>query len=351
MLSSTVCKRILIQFLFAIPLLLLPPSAFSAACTTQAQMTPVQRDLLASSARTVSAQIQSGNVQAIRANTIPEVAANFNGILQSVTDLRPLIEQATITVDTLYILDSSSDPANASSTEFFCGSPVVMLTFNDLPPGTYALVVLHATGVAKPQQISLILSQTSGKRWMLAGFFDKPMTQAGHDGLWYWVSARKFAQARADWAAWFYYRQAAFLLNPIDLMSSPNFQKLQHESDAVQHSGLPLTQPMTLSAPGEAFTVTAIDPTTEFGPLDLEIDYTPNAMQAALLRNPQTARKQVTDVMLAVLEQHPDLRNAFHGMWVRADQGTNSLFALELPMSGIPGSSTSEPATGVSNSR
>jgi hypothetical protein len=351
MLSSTVRKRLLIRFLFTIPFALLLQPAFGASCTTQAQMTPAQRDLLANAARTMSAQIQSGNVQALRANTIPEVSANFSGIMQSVIELKPYIEQATITVDMLYILDSTADPSSASTTEFFCGSPVVMLTFNDLPPGTYALVVLHATGVAKPQQISLILSKTPDNHWMLAGFFEKPLTQAGHDGLWYWISARKFAQAKSDWAAWFYYRQAAFLLNPIDLMSSPNFQKLQHESDAVQHSGLPLIQPMTLNAPGEAFTVTSIDITTVFGALDLEIHYTPNAMQAALLRNPETARKQVTDVMLALLGQHPDLRNAFHGMWVRADQGTDSLFALELPMDGITGSPMSQSTIGVPNIR
>lgn len=351
MLSSTIDKRLLIRILFTVPFLALLPSAFCASCTTQAQMTPTERNFLTNAARSMAAQIQSGDVQALRANTIPEVSANFSGIMQSALELKPLIEQATITVDTLYILDGSSDPAGAATTEFFCGSPVVMLTFNSLPPGTYALVVLHATGVAKPQQISLILSKTSSDRWMLAGFFEKPMTQAGHDGLWYWVSARKFAQNKSDWAAWFYYRQAAFLLNPIDLMSSPNFQKLQRESDAAQHSGLPVTQPMTLNAPGASFTVTSIDTTTVFGALDLEIHYTPNAMQAAMLRDPQTARKQVTDIMLALLSQHPGLRDAFHGMWVRADQGPNSLFALELPMSGISGSSTNLPAGGGSNIR
>ena len=47
------------------------------------------------------------------------------------------------------------------------------------------------------------------------------------------------------------------------------------------------------------------------------------------------ARKQVTDVMLALLAEHPGLRPAFHGMWVHADQGNSSLFALELPMDQI----------------
>jgi hypothetical protein len=35
------------------------------------------------------------------------------------------------------------------------------------------------------------------------------------------------------------------------------------------------------------------------------------------------------------LRLHPELRSAFHGIWVHANQGTSSLFALELPMEQI----------------
>lgn len=336
MLSSLLRKQLSLLFLLTFQFVALPPSAFGASCTTQSQMTPAQRDSLANSARAMATQIQSGDLQGLRANTIPAVAADFSGIMDSVVRLKPLIQRAAVTIDALYILDASTDPVGTPRTDFYCGSPVVVLTFADLPPGTYALAVLHATGVPQPHQISLILSKTPDNRWLLAGFFEKPMTEAGHDGLWYWLSARKFAQTKSSWAAWFYYRQAAFLLNPLDLMSSPNLQKLQHESDEVHPNGLPLTNPTTLNTPGAAFTVTAIDTTTVFGgALDLEVHYAPDATQAAQLRDPPLARKQVTDIMLALLSQHPELRQAFHGFWVRADQGTNSLFALELPMDGI----------------
>jgi hypothetical protein len=49
----------------------------------------------------------------------------------------------------------------------------------------------------------------------------------------------------------------------------------------------------------------------------------------------------VTDVMTALLAQHPELHDAFHGIWVHADQGGSSLFALELPMNGIAGGNPS----------
>jgi hypothetical protein len=335
MLSSALGKQLSLLSLLAFGLVS-SPNALGASCTTQSQMTAAQRDSLANTARAMGTQIQNGDVQGLRANTIPAVAADFSGIMDTMARLKPLIQPATITVDTLYILDASTDPAGTQRTDFFCGSPVVVLNFTDLPPGTYALAILHATGVPQPHQIALILSKAPDNRWMLAGFFEKPMTAAGHDGLWYWVSARKFAQTKSSWAAWFYYRQAAFLLDPLDLMSSPNLQKLQHESDEVHPIGLPVADRMTLNTPDTAFTVTGVDTTTIFGgALDLEVHYTPDAAQAAQLRDPLLARKQVTDIMLALLNQHPELREAFHGFWVRADQGANSLFALELPMNEI----------------
>jgi hypothetical protein len=312
-----------------------PLGAHAATCITQSQMTAAQRDALASAARTIVTQVQGGDVQALQANTIPAVAADFSGIRNSADYLKPLVQSATVTVDALYVLDASSDPAGAQRTDFFCGSPVVTLNFNNLPPATYALAIVRATGVPQPQQIALILSKSAGDRWMLAGFFDKPMVEAGHDGVWYWVSARKYAQSKMDWAAWLYYRIASNLLDPLDFLSSPNLEKLQHESDQVHPSSLPGTQPMTLTAGGVAFAVTAVDTTTTFGPLDLDVHYTPDSTQAAQLRDPPAARKQVTDVMAALLQLHPDLQSAFHGIWVHADQGNATLFALELPMNQI----------------
>jgi hypothetical protein len=38
---------------------------------------------------------------------------------------------------------------------------------------------------------------------------------------------------------------------------------------------------------------------------------------------------------------HPGLRTAFHGLWVYADSGSATVFALELPMDQIPGGGNS----------
>jgi hypothetical protein len=190
--------------------------------------------------------------------------------------------------------------------------------------------------VTNPQQISLILSESADHRWLLGGFFSKPMTLAGHDGLWYWVSARKFAQSNKNWDAWFYYRMAAYFLDPVDFLSSPNLDKLQHEQEKVKPTNLPgAQQPLMIGGQGSVFQVTNIDTTTTFGPLDLEVQYLPDPTQAAQLHDPPTARKQVTQVIMALLSLHPELLDAFHGIWVHADQGSVSLFSLELSMDQI----------------
>jgi hypothetical protein len=323
----------------------LTPLAHSTSCTTQAQMTTEQRDALSNTARSLVGLVLSNDMQSLRAKMLPAVAGDFGGIAASAQAISPLIQHATVTVDGLYVLDASTGQASAERTQFFCGSPTVVLTFDSLPQGTYALSIIHATGVPKPQQISLILAKAAGNAWQLAGFYGKPMIEDGHDGLWYWKSARQYAQARKNWNAWFYYHVAVSLLDPLDFLSSPNLEKLQHETEQVRPTDAPGSAPITLSANGTAFTVTAIDTTTEFGALDIDLHYAPDPSQAEQLRTPLAARQQVTNLMTALLTRHPELREAFHGIWVHADHENASLYALELPMSGIaPGQLPLAPA-------
>lgn len=309
--------------------------ALAISCTTQAQMTAAQRNGLSDAAKTMMGLIQRGDLQGLRANTLPSVASDFSGIASTVANLKPQIQTAMLTVENVYLLDASGQVAGSAPTEFFCGQPVVSLNFGDLPAGMYALAIGHATGVPQPQQVALILAKAPSGQWVLGGLFAKPMLYAGHGGLWYWTSARKYAAGNQEWGAWLDYSIAKRLLNPLDIMSTPNLEKLQQESEKVKPANLPGPSPVLLSAHAGTYSLTAIDTTTEFGALDLDVHYTPDAAQAQQLRDPPAARKQVLDIMGALLEQHPELHQVFHGIWVQADQGAGSLFALELPMDSI----------------
>lgn len=325
-------------------------AAFGAACTTQAQMEASARDALANSAHGLLADMQSGNMPALQQNAIPSLAANFSRLASSIENLKPQIQAATITVDNLYLLDASENPAAPAETDFYCGSPVVSLHFGSLPRGTYALAINHATGVKDPQQISLILAQANG-RWLLGGFFVKPMLTAGHDGIWYWENARKYAQAKDAWSAWLYYQAASDLLNPLNFLSSPNLQVLHQEADKIRPATFPDQHPIVLTVQGANYNVDAVGTTTAFGALDLDVRYVPNAEEAAQLSDPPMARQQVAAVMSALVELHPGLKEAFHGIWVHAQQGSNSLFALELPMHAIASTPPPQAAENATTAR
>lgn len=307
-------------------------------------MTAAQRMALEQSALALANNVRAGNLTALKAQTLPGVAAQFTGIADSVQAVQPFIQRATLTADALYQLNAT-DLAAAQEAQFFCGVPgsplIVTLTIPNLPPGQYALAVLHATGVEHPQQLSMILSNSGGGGWKLAGFFTRPMTLGGHDGVWFWQQARAYAAKKQSWNAWFYYQTAQYLLNPVDFLSSPNLQKLLREAEDVQPSGLPDEQPMHLSSDGQGFDITSLHTGELAGQLDLIVNF-----RGAPEPDPVAERAEVTAVMRALLQQHPELALGFHGLWVYADVPGQPAFALELPMSQIQ---NSVPSAGQQN--
>jgi hypothetical protein len=329
-----------------LPLLLAlaAPFARADACTTQAQMTPAQRNDYMRAARLLVSDVQNGDLQGLRDDTLPSVAADFTGIANSAGALRPLVQQAGLTVDALFAFEAAQPAAAAQGAQFFCSPPgstmTIVLSFTGLPPGKYVLAIVHATGVPKPQQISLILAQGTDGQWKLAGIFSKPMMLAGRNGAWYWAQARQFAERNNAWAAYFYYQIASFLAEPNDFLTSPNVDRLRREASQVHPANLPNGQPVTVDAGGMPFQITSVDTSADLGPLDLVIRYTPTPEQAVQLRNPVQARQQVVALMTSLLAVHPGLRSAFHGLWVYAGQGNTTAFALELPMDQIPGATT-----------
>lgn len=325
-----------------LPLLLALP-AFGVACVTESQMSAAQRAILDQAARTLAANVVSGDSSAVKAQTIAAVAARFSGVADSIASVSPSIQHATITTDALYLLDAT-DLTIPTDAQFFCGLPgsalIVEMTIPDLPPGTYAFALLRATGVEHPQQLSMILANdpSGSATWKLAGLFTRPMTMGGHDGLWFWQQARDYAAKKDAWNAWFYYQTAQFLLQPVDFLTSPNLQKLQREAEKIRPSGLPGAAPLELIADDRNYDITSIHTGDFAGQLDLIVTY-----KAAPNLDPVAARAQVTAIMRALLQFHPELAEAFHGLWVYASAPDNQTpFALELPMRQIQ--ATASPA-------
>jgi hypothetical protein len=313
-------------------------------CTTQSQMAAGDRAQLRQAALGLAGDVQTGDAAAVKAQTIAPVAAQFDGIAGSIAGVQAAVQHATLTVDELYALDAT-DLKAAQDAEFFCSLPSSTLTVEvsipNLPPGKYALAVVHATGVKNPQALSMVLANdpAGSNGWKLAGFFVRPMTMGGHDGVWYWRQARDYATRKQLWDAYFYYQTAEFLLDPVDFVSSPNLEKLQREAEQARPDGLPGSEPLHLNAGGQTLNVTNLHTGELSDQLELVVEY-----QATPNQDPVAARAQVTEVMRALLGLHPELRSAFHGLWVYADTANNPHpFALELPMDQIQISSSPAP--------
>jgi hypothetical protein len=313
------------------------PLARAVTCSTESQMPAAERDPIVKAARALGDEIQAANVSGVRQSTLAAVAAQFDPIAASIQTISPQIQGASLTINAIYSLKASDLKGTQDETQFFCTVPgsalIVTITIPQLPPANYALVIMHATGVEHPQQISLLLQNdgSGAAGWKLAGFFTRPMTAAGHDGVWYWTAARNYAQKRQNWNAYLYYQTAAFLLNPVDFMSSPNLEKLQKEGQLVRPAELPGANPMVLKAGSQSFNITSMRTDTFSGGLDLVVNY-----QTKDVSNPVATHSEIVELMKAMLAQYPELRQGFHGLWVYAHADNQSPYAIELPMSQIP---------------
>jgi hypothetical protein len=258
------------------------------------------------------------------------VAGNFGGIASSIQRLNPDLAGATLAVTSVYDLDATDAQPGEDAVQFFCGVAAndlhVIFNIPRLPAGHFAFAIVEATGVKKPQRLSMLLEKNAGT-WQLAGFFPRPLLSAGHDGVWYWERARAFNKAGHPWSAYFYYQTAAYLLLPAEFVDSNNFDKLIQELRAATPGGLPGAQPMTVNVDGSPVSITNLRTDSALGGFDLVVRY-----ETADVSNLAAARTKSVALMKALLALHPDWKEAFHGMWVFAVAPNQQPFSLELSM-------------------
>jgi hypothetical protein len=321
----------------AVVCLLSATDAFAVSCTTQAEMKGPERDAMVAAARAIASNVQSGNVNGVKAATIPSVASNFDRIASTISNLSPTLKGGALSVTSVYDLQAMDAPPGEDAVQFFCGVAAndlhVIFNIPRLPAGHFAFAIVEATGIKNPQRLSMLL-ETSGPEnaasWQLAGFFPRPLMSAGHDGVWYWEKARDFHKAGQPWNAYFYYETAIYLLLPADFVDSNNFDKLIQETRAATPVGLPGAQPMSVNVAGTPVDITNIRTDSTFGGFDLVIRY-----ETADVSDPAAARTRTVALMKALLSLHPEWKEAFHGMWVFANAPNQQPFSLELAMSAI----------------
>ncbi|WP_348270002.1 hypothetical protein P8936_05175 [Edaphobacter paludis] len=317
--------------------------ASAEVCTTQSQMTSADRDALAAAGRNLATKVQADDVKGLQAATVAEYAKDFSGIGDVVGTTSAKLKGGTIAVEQVYLLDGTQLKKNADGSapdaQFFCSLNKSVdeadFLIPGLLPGQYGFVIVNVQG-ASPWQLSFLLRHDQGQ-WAMAGFYPKALTAAGHDGLWYWTQARAMAARKEHWNAWLYYQQAQALLQPAGFVQSSHLEKLKSEQTAVA--------PPALSDginPNTPLVVKGTDG-TEYRFIGLGVDDSLSAakidvvahLKVDQMGDAATAKKRNSDAASALLAAYPELRKAFHGVWVFAETSGQNPYATEESMSEI----------------
>lgn len=313
-------------------------------CTTQSAMTESDRNALADAARGMAGKVLANDAAGLQAITIDQYARDFAAIQSAVENTSAKIKGATLVVEQVYLLDASDLKAGAdgkpSTAQFPCtlNRSIAEADFSipSLPAGKYAFAIVEAQGISAPWRLSFLMQQVQGQ-WKMGGFYPKPMTAAGHDGLWYWTQARTMAKNKEQWNAWLYYQQAEALLNPSGMIQSTHLDKLRNEQTTTAppalSEGVSADTPLVVRGANGAeyhFTGLGVDDSLAKDKVDVTA-----RLKVDQIGDPVAARKRNTDAMSALVAAYPELRKGFHGVWVFAEAPGQSPYATELAMSEI----------------
>jgi len=361
--ESPLHMRTLSLSLLASVLLSLSFPAFATeTCTTQSQILPADRDALTSAALALAASVQSGDAPILRTKLTPDLAKDPSALNNLVSSTAPKLKGATFTVEQLYLLDASQNKSTADA-EFYCSinrtASSTDFQIPGLAPGVYGFAIIHAATPQAPWRLSLLLRRNLYQNeshtqipWSIAGLYPKPLTAAGHDGVWYWSQARSLAAEKQTWNAYLFYQQAQALLQPAGFVTSTNLDKLRHELTATTppalSEGISPTVPLVVKAADTTeyrFTALSVDDSlsTPPGQLDLlvhlQLDPPPEPPAADAPKPssktkpapPIDPRTRNLNAIAALVAAYPELRSRFHAIWVFADAtGQNPMVTNQL---------------------
>jgi hypothetical protein len=323
--------------------LIAPGLAEAEVCTTQSLMTATDRDALAGAAAALATKVQAGDVAGLRGATDADLAKDFSGVEGVVGATAPKLKGGVLTVDQVYLLDGSQLKRGADGTapdaQFFCtlnkSASEVDFLIPQLPPGRYGFAIVMSKNPA-PWRLSFLLREEEGK-WLMAGFYPRPTLAAGHDALWYWTEARAMVKRKEQWNAWLYYREAEALSKPANFIQTTHLEKLQTEATAAAppalSQGISADAPLVVKgADGTEFHFTALTVDDSLGKDKLDVVV---HLKVDTLGDAAAARKRNLDAMSALLSAYPEMRKAFHGVWVFADAPGQNPFAIEQAMEEI----------------
>jgi hypothetical protein len=367
--TLTYPKRILIKLIFCGVIiltfsLLYTGMSYGEACITQSQMKPVDRDGIASAARSLSAKIQTNNAAGLRQESVSELTKDYTAMTSLVASTSTKISSTSLTVEQVYLLDATNLKTLADGTnqdaQFFCplNKSMAEATFliPALPPGRYAFSQVIAQGKDQSARwgLSYLLREDASGTWAMAGFYPKPLTAAGKDGLWYWTQGREQAKAKHLWTSYLFYQEAQLLLQPASFVSSTHFEQLRKEASSSTppslSQGVSADMPLVIkSQSGAEFRLTSL--TTDdsivgsklYVVAHLAVEPAPDSAAGPSQgtrrsdKPPATlsAKDRNSSAMSALIATYPELKASFGGVWIFADVEGKGPFVTEQAMADI----------------
>jgi hypothetical protein len=330
-------------------LILASPVMHSQTCTTQAKLSVAIRASLSDAALKLAESIKGGDAARVQAATIAEFssAPAFAPTAALVRSTSAIVASDTLHVTQVYELDARARKAGETSdADFSCAltgtTSETDFSISGLPPGLYGFAMVEATG-DRPWLLSFLLRQDDDN-WKLAGFYPRARTAIGHDGVWYWTSARDYAKAKELWLAWLFYGEADGLLRPANFATSTNLDRLRSEQRAVAPpeliGGIGPTNPLVIKASDSKdaavgaeyrFTSIAAEGSEDGKQLNLILH-----LHADNLADPAVVKISSIAAAKALLDAHKELRPAFHSVWVFADSAGHEPLVTEQSISDIP---------------
>ena len=307
-------------------------------------MTAETRAQVGAAAYRLANAVLSGDSAAVQGATIAQYADNFTQTGNLIHATASHLNGDHVAVSQIFLLDATNrKQGDSSEAEFNCPltgtAAEADFAIGGLPPGRYAFAMVEASGPA-PWLLSFLLQADGATGWKMAGFYPHPRAAAGHDGLWYWTTARADAKSGKPWLAWVLYGEADELLRPANFISTTNLDRLRTETRSAAppalSGGLSAGTPLALAGPdGTSYRITGLNsqPSEDGKQLNLIVH-----LQAATPADASAASARSLAAAGALLSAHPELRSGFSNVWVLAEAPNTNPFVTERPMAEIAGS-------------
>jgi Ca-activated chloride channel homolog len=306
--------------------------AMSQTCLLKDEIPEGSRRAIESSAQQALDQAIRGDVAALRTGAIASLQSNFGGIAAAVSDHKAILASDHAQLRTLFLLSTGDKPD--PSGQFYCGvfaatgqtATSAEFSLPGLPAGKYGIVIYDLVGDEGPHAMSMIFQDVAG--WKLAGFYIRPQSAAGRDGLWYLQRARDYKAKGEVHNAWFYYVNSWNLMAPVTFMSTKLLSAITQESSTVRPKDIPDEGgAVPFAASGKTYKITDISVVRGPKTSDLSITYS-----LASTADAEASRSDARSLGSAYLAQYPEIREAFDTLVVHAvnSTGGEAVGLLEL---------------------